>query len=361
MKILIDATILNQKLTGMERVVLESAKSLINACINDDFVVIVNNKIPKELKPFQCSNVKFVKAKLGHWKLIRKYSIPKIMNKEKADINLFCGFPSPYESNHTNSVSLIHDLNPFKFPETMQKNSASEWRNWIKKDVKENKGIITVSNTVKNEIKAKFKCDQLKCIYPGLTKTNKCDESVLKDFDLKKDEYILFVSTIEPRKNIDLLVKAYNKLYDENKIKYKLVLAGKMGWNIPSELIETINDSDNIVWTDHVNDEKLSALYQNCRLFIMPSIYEGFGLPVIEAISYGAPILLSDIDVFKEITNNEAHYFESNDVVSLKNEIITALKDNKKSYTVTKNILKDYNWENYGKELRSYIKELVND
>ena len=127
------------------------------------------------------------------------------------------------------------------------------------------------------------------------------------------------LSTLEPRKNIELLLKAYTNIQD--KVDYDLVLVGRKGWKM-DEIIENYNSKERIHITGFVEDEHISTIYKNALCFIFPSLYEGFGLPPIEALTLGTPVIASNAASMPEILMNQAVFFKNNDEKALENVLL---------------------------------------
>jgi alpha-1,3-rhamnosyl/mannosyltransferase len=124
-------------------------------------------------------------------------------------------------------------------------------------------------------------------------------------------KYVLFLGNIEPRKNIVRLVRAYENLPVTLRNKYSLVLAGGVGWN-NDEIAKTIENSvasgHKVITTGYVSEKQRASLYKNASVFAFPSLYEGYGLPVLEAASYGVPVVASDLSVLREVMGQGAAY-----------------------------------------------------
>lgn len=330
MKVLIDLTNLREQPTGIENVAYYASQELIKQNPNFEFVLLFWNYVPLVYFKFALEgyNITTVQLKVDNFASLRHKHLPNEVIKQKADLNLYFAFPSPVECATLNAVSVIHDLSPFRKEQFMDKDAYDTWKPLITNAIAHNRHIITVSNTVKKEIEENFKISNCTCIYPGITVSEGSDTSILDDLGLKPKEYLLSVSSLDPRKNAKELIRAYSKLIVENKLKDKLVFSfyktkelETFLKNFPQKVI------DNIVFANYVSGNKLNALYQNTSLFILTSIYEGFGLPVMEAARNNAPILTSDIDVFREITGNLANYYHLGNVNDLCKKIISTRND----------------------------------
>src|SRR5205814_258855 len=122
------------------------------------------------------------------------------------------------------------------------------------------------------------------------------------------DNFVLYAGTIEPRKNLSLLVRAFGEISRNKKPELQLVIAGKKGWLV-DEFYNALRQSPalkSVVFPGYLNDEELCALYSSCRLFVYPSLYEGFGFPPLEAMACGAPVIASRIPAIEEVAGSAA-------------------------------------------------------
>lgn len=208
------------------------------------------------------------------------------------------------------TLPVIHDLCSYLFPQTMTKiqnfYSIIATNNAIKNADK----IITVSKTVKEEIEEQFKVSSgdIYVVYNSNTLNMKSfKENIIEDtfkkFDIQRQQYIVAVSTFNRRKNIMELIEAFNMLSKEN-VELKMVLVGRSGNDETINAIQAKNK--NIVFTGYLSNQELDVIYKNALVFISPSLYEGFGIPIIDAQKYGVPVICSDIPVYREIAGQSA-------------------------------------------------------
>lgn len=148
-----------------------------------------------------------------------------------------------------------------------------------------------------------------------------------------EDEYVLFTGGMDYRKNIDGLLAAYAELATELRGRYQLVVVGRLGADTPlgpfAEQVESLGLAGRVVLTGHVSDEELVLLYQGASLFVFPSRYEGFGLPVIEALACGAPAIVGRNSSLVEIVDSEEALFDADDPSSIQSALAHALTDTK--------------------------------
>jgi glycosyltransferase involved in cell wall biosynthesis len=183
--------------------------------------------------------------------------------------------------------------------------------------------------------------------------------------DLKPSEYWLTVGTLEPRKNLRRLIKAYACFKNEVATGYPLVLVGGRGWleEDLDSLIHDLNLTDDVRWLGYLPDEELCWLYKNCFCFIYPSLYEGFGLPVLEAMGFGAAVITSDRTSLPEVAGDAAHFVNPYDEKDMCRGLQKIFRDN--DYRV---LLKNrarvqankFSWDRCALEVTGIYKNVMN-
>ena len=225
------------------------------------------------------------------------------------------------------TVVTIHDLSYYYYPEDFLKKDLFKLRNWTKYSVHKAKKIIAVSENTKKDIIKIFGIpeEKVQVIYNGYGKksdNNPIDKRLIER--LKKNPYILYVGTLQPRKNIQTLIEAFAEFTKKNK-NYRLVIAGKKGW-LYKEIFEKVKSfgiTKKIVFTDYVSDSTLKGLYKNAVCLVHPSYYEGFGIPLLEAMSENCPVISSNTSSLPEIGGNAALYFDPQD----KNQLVKQINN----------------------------------
>jgi len=207
-------------------------------------------------------------------------------------------------------VLTIHDLVWQHASSTMRYQGWVAERAFMKPSIKRAARVVTVSYATKQSLSQLYpwSANKIDVVYPGCTPfapDRHCTD--LKRFDLDRP-YALFVGTLEPRKNLLRLLQAYGALPADTKSKLLLVIAGGQGWGL-SDLtteISRLNIASSVRLTGFVSDEELGKLYQNARFLAMPSLYEGFGFPIIEANQLGVPVLTSNTSSMPEVGGHAA-------------------------------------------------------
>jgi len=186
-------------------------------------------------------------------------------------------------------------------------------------------------------------------------------EKVSQKYGLPEN-FILFVGSIEPRKNLKNLLIAYELLPQHVKKEYWLVLVGFNGWN-NKEIMAFLNkNKERIVYIGYVSEKDLALIYNKTSIFIYPSLYEGFGLPPLEAMACGCPVIVSNRAGLPEVCGDAAYYIEPESPESIKHGILRILEDNSFREELSKKGLeraKLFTWEKTTKNLLEIFKEVL--
>lgn len=208
-------------------------------------------------------------------------------------------------------ITTIHDSSFLLFPETLAKRNLERIRKDIDYSIQRSDRIIAVSENGKQELMQLLGIDEkkIRVVYNAASpvSSNQTLAEIQKKFHFEHP-YILYVGNLEPRKNIPSLIQAYRKLKIEKKLPFHLVIAGQKGWRYESifETVQKLSLENEITFTGYVSDEDKAALYKNASLFVFPSLYEGFGIPIIEAMSAGVPVVCSNTSSMPEVAGEAA-------------------------------------------------------
>ena len=333
MRILIDLTSLDDNFSGIERYAYSVTKEMIKNK-EHKYILLFKNKIYKGFDKFGDNiQTKIIKGK--NKLIFNQIILPFNLLKHKADVYLFFAFPAPFLFFNKKSITTIHDMGAWDCPFANKKMMIWYFKILYWKASLNNKRIITVSEFSKNRIvdilgvnpdNVYVVNSAVADIFKDFKYNRELDEKVKQKFSLP-DEYLLSLSTLEPRKNFKLLVKAYQELILTKQIDIDLVLAGRKGWMV-DDLFNGVSKevTDRIHFTGYMEDEELPYIYFNSKCFIFTSLYEGFGLPPLEALTLGARVISSDAASLPEVLGDCVTYFENNDVNSLEEAILKVLK-----------------------------------
>ncbi len=230
------------------------------------------------------------------------------------------GYPS---LRGTPSAPVIHDLTYIDLPEYVSAKLRSDLTRFVPRQIKRSAFIITVSEFTKQRIVDYYGVAPERIVVtpipPEPPRPVAADrrETVLRELGITKP-YILFVGTIEPRKNITKLIDGYLQLPEALRTSHQLVVAGRVGWNCEAELAKFKETAgQGVLHLGYISDEARDILYQSATLFSTASHYEGFGMPILEAMNYGTPCALSDIPIFTEVAGDAAYFFNQDDPASI--------------------------------------------
>ncbi len=199
----------------------------------------------------------------------------------------------------------IHDLAYIENPSWYSKTYVLLYRYLTPLSVKTSKHVLTVSNFSKKEIVNRLGTAEkrISVIYNAADVNDVENDSILRELPSK---YVLAVSSIDPRKNFDRLVKAFSLIPDI----YLMVVGG--GYHVFNN-VKIDTSRPNVKFLGRVSDAELTSLYKHATAFVYPSLYEGFGIPPIEAMTYGCPVIVSDIEVLREVCGEAASYVDPYD------------------------------------------------
>jgi glycosyltransferase involved in cell wall biosynthesis len=239
-------------------------------------------------------------------------------------------------SHFTNSVSplcapgrqviTIHDMTLWLLPELHYSRRLLAMRPFIPLAARRARAIITVSQSAKDDIVRILRVPPQK-VHVVYEAASSCFQRAQPSAELDAirarhhlpERFILYVGTIEPRKNLVRLLEAFHSLRTRNKLEHALILVGSRGWKEHAilSMVDTLQLHDSVRFLDHLPATDLVALYSLADLFAFPSLYEGFGLPVIEAMACGTPVVTSDRGSLAEVAGEAAQVVEATDVDSI--------------------------------------------
>lgn len=268
------------------------------------------------------------------------------------------------------TVVTIHDLSLLLYPETHREDLVQRARRRLPTMTRVAAHVITDSESVKTEITQHLGIPVEKITAvplaprPTFQAMRKHDaEEVLRRIGIEQ-EFILFVGTVEPRKNLITLVRAFDTLMRETDLRPQLVIAGQKGW-LTDELYSYVDQStlrDRVLFTGYVSDSDLRALYSSCRASVYPSLYEGFGLPPLEAMACGAPVITSRIPVIMETSEGAGILINPTSVPELTGALVQLLTSPGKREALSKAGLEraaQFTWERTARRTFEVYEEVL--
>lgn len=313
----IDLTTSARPQTGLETYALSLAEAVLKLGSELRFVVFASSRVPACAQAGS-DRVALVESPFGRKVLENQLWLARAVRKHGIDLMHYPAYPPLWPP--AQFLLTIHDLTPWHFPRSMSPKGYLYFRSMIRAWAPRSRAILTVSSNVRDEIVRilKIPAERVGVIRPAVRGNLAAypvthDSETLRKFSLAPG-YVLFVGIIEPRKNLPVLIEAVAKLARQGNAP-PLVLAGRPGWGMEQadQAIRRYRLEDKVVFTGHVTDQELAALYRGARFLVQPSIYEGFGLPVLEAMALGCPVIASRIAAHREILGDAGEYFSPSD------------------------------------------------
>lgn len=307
-KIAIDARPLSSQLTGIGRYLYNVLREILEADPVNHYYLYSSEPLLFDFtnNPNVHIRVLPTKSKIGEL-IVSQILFPIWATQDKIDT-----FWSPRHhlplllslSKSMKKVVTIHDIVWFKHPETMSKGGLIIEKLFFYPSLRISDKIITLSNFTKTELCQNLSISENKIITTGIGCFHGVSEGECCELDIE-GRYLLFVGTLEPRKNLPNILRAFQKFCLTNA-DTDLILVGKKGWGNRQvgDIIEELNLTDRVKQLGYVDDNCLTYLYKNCEILLMPSIYEGFGLPALEALSYKKKVIVTKNSAIAEMEGN---------------------------------------------------------
>ena len=343
MTILLDCRLISERPTGISRYsekilgyyIEKYGEDNIHALVNKSSDKIKCKQIITTLKPFN----------FAHWLVF-----PLWLKKQNYTWLISFHYSGlAYKIKNVRSVVTVHDLMfelvP-RFFNTKLKNLVGKlyYRLIVKKSILNANLTISVSETTRNDILRIYKQDS-KISGEGIFLKASSDVSVLSKHNLEPNNYFLYIGNNRPHKNINFLIESFQDSKRIHNLKSKLVLVGHSG-----------QSKADIIYPGIVTDEQLIGLYRNAKAFVFPSKYEGFGLPILEALDNKCPIIASDIPAFREFSNKNIAYFNLNN----KDELVDMLTCEHVFDTAeAQKIIEKYSWPQTYKNLDDIFGDIL--
>ncbi len=370
-------TLMDEQYSGVSEYTFNLLNAIFKIDNKNEYKLFYNSwhNISDRMPKFNYDNVKIVKTKypnkLFNNILQKIFKTPKIDELLGVDIFFMPNIGFISLSSRCKKIITIHDLSFLRYPYffSLKRNLWHKIIN-VKKIIKNFDHIVAMSENTKKDIieLCKISEEKISVIYSGVSeKYYKIDDKKnikIKNFPNLPKKFILFLGTLEPRKNVDGIIKAYNKLRKNNNFdEYELVIAGGKGWknkNIYNAFKNSKYKND-IQFLGYVDNKDKNYLYNLADLFVYPSFYEGFGLPPIEAMACGCPVIASSVSSLPEIVGSAGIMVNPHDISEISQAMNDILSDknlqNKLSQKGIKKA-KEFNWEKSAKKYLSCLKGL---
>lgn len=364
MRIGIDARFFGSIGKGLGRYTQKLIENLENTDIQNQYFVFLRRENWDEFQP-RSKNFTKVLADIPWYSLREQVQMPKILAKCGPDLVHFPHFNVPVRYKGRFVVT-IHDLILFRHP-TRKASTLSAPAYFIKKQayrrvinraVKNSEKIIAVSEHTRKDILKNFNVrpDKVVVTHEGVDAADRplteTSETILKKYGIIKP-YILYVGNAYPHKNLERLVLAFRELTKKHP-GLSLVLGGKTDYFYKRlKKFTEDNHIPRVVFSDHIDDDHLPVVYREAKLYVFPSLYEGFGLPPLEAMARNVPVASSNSSCLPEILGDAACYFDPRGISEVAEAIEKVLEDfdlREKLIAAGREQIKKYSWKKMAKE-----------
>ena len=375
MKIEIDARGLDGNKSGIPTYIEEIVKQINQNDHENEYILYSTKEIKLDFEPNK--NIKLKCTEKNHLGSLWIYfKLPQMLKQDEIDVYWGTQHVLPARNKYTKNIKYvvtIHDLAIEKIKGVGSFKNTIIQKVFLKKSLKNADKIIAISEATKKDIIEIFKTkeEKIKVIYNGTNlkdkqNKNKIDpkeeKQIQEKFGIKDTPYIFFLSTIEPRKNIETLIRSFNYIRRKENTNLKLIIAGGLGWKYESvlEQIEKSEYKEDIILPGYISKNEKNYLYKNAECFVYPSLYEGFGLPILEAMAEECLVITGNNSSLPEVGGDVAIYYNNAlDYGELGNKIIETinLSQEEKDKKIKQGIeqVKKFSWEKCAKETLDII------
>lgn len=372
MNILIDARLMRINKNGPSSYARNMLLNLSKVDKINNYTVLVNKE---NFNFINATNFQIITLDIKPYRLREHWAIPKLLKNKQYDLYHCMQYVAPLLINCPTVLTIYDTMHMEKhfWDDTLNRRIAGKYLRLLSKlSVKKSVAIVTISQYSANQIVKEFGYDmsRIYSIYLGVNSSyfnRNRDADTLYSMQKWKiaNPYLLCIGNMRPYKNIDVLIKAFSELVNEGYKDVSLVLAGKPSDEDMFEkkrIVSSLNLQDKVIFIRNMNEKDMVALMGGASIFLFPSRNEGFGLPLLEATATGAPCIVSNIEVFRELCGESVLYFEPNDSTTLKKKIIELLLSNQlkeKMKLLAVQNAKKYSWENTAKKTILMYEEIV--
>jgi glycosyltransferase involved in cell wall biosynthesis len=336
--------------------------------INDYLILLPSEPLPDLPKPRDKWQYKVLKPN----KLWTRIALPLFLFKSKQKPDLFFS-PTHYSPwlSPVKRIVTIFDLSYLHFPEMFKPKDLYQLTNWSKQSIQKASQIITISQSSKKDIVKTYHIDPKKVsvCYPGYNEElfhPVSDQSVIKKILDKYHivgEYVLFIGTVQPRKNLKRLIQSFEKI-DHLKLVVvgKIHGEGRQAWQYEEilDLPKKLNIEDRVIFTDFVPDEDMLYLLNGAKAFVLPSLWEGFGIPVVDAMACGVPVIVSNVSSLPEVAGDAGLYVDPTSIDQIE-QAIRLISTDKKLYTkLSKQAViqaRKFSWKKMARQVRDLFEK----
>lgn len=334
---------------------------------NENKYFLYSNEEIETFKNFDNATIKIINKKGLFWH-------KKVLSDAyKEGLEIFIAptsyiIPALHNPGKIKVLITIHDLIAFLYPGNHNKKAVLVEKLTLDRALKKVKKVLSVSENTKKDLIRNFDIKEslIEIIHNaasdsfGIIEQDQCE--ILRESKKLPKEFIFSVGTLEPRKNYETLIEAYSKMKAHHP-EVKLVIAGKNGWKSESifKKVEELGLKDDVIFLGYVTEDELAKLYNLAIIFAYPSLYEGFGIPPLEAMKCGCPVITSDVSSLPEVVGNSAILVNPHSVEDLKNALHKLLSNPSLQEDLKNKGLEQYkkfSWKTSARKLLAIINQV---
>lgn len=371
----IDARLFGTALAvGIGRYTEELIRHLVELDKDNQYHIFLSESAASNF-PIYAPNLSKTGVDFSHYSYSEQFKYPAVLKKTDLDLIHYTNFNSPIFFNLIPSVVTIHDLTLWFFPGRGQKSwfRRMVYRLVIKRTCQNAKYIIAITKKTKQDIVKLLDInpEKISIIYEAVPSNYKVISNDQKIKKLKhkfniSQPYAMYVGQWRDHKNIIRMIRAFSLLRRRYNIDYQLVMVGRMDNQYPQvqTTIKELGLTDHVVFTGYVPDSELPYIYNGAEFFVWPSLYEGFGLPPLEAMACGTPVVSSNASCMPEVLGDAAYYFDPLNVEAMAKN----MADVAKSYALKRELklkglrqARKYSFEKSAKQTFKIYKRVLNN
>ncbi len=322
MRIGIDLIHCHARRSGMQRYAIQTLRCLIPMDRENEYVLFCRGEVPPELLEFGCEAAV---STFGHQAWAEQFWLPFEATRRRVDVLHTTG--SPGSLLHRGCTVLwVYDFTPWLYGHTLRAVPRAYWRRIMPGTARHASRIVVFSRSTLADVERVLKVSVSKAVLSSGAANavfrpipDASERRAFCDAHDLPDRYILALGTLEPRKNLVGLVEAYRLLMDRLEVTPKLLLVGRHGW-LQGPLFERVTRlglSSHILFRDSMDQEELALLFNCAEMLVYPSLYEGFGLPPLEAMQCGTPVVVSGVSSLPEVCGEAALYVDPYDPTTI--------------------------------------------
>ena len=338
MKIVINTRhLIKNEMDGIGVFTNEVVKRLVVKYPDVFFVLVFDRKPNIELIKFSNVDYYVLPPRLKHvfmFKYWYQFAVKKVMKKVNPDLFIATDGMLPLKIN-TKTLAIIHDLNFEHHPEFLPRSISSYYRRWFPKFAKQADRVATVSQYSKRDITSTYNVSDTKIdvVYNGVNNSfvpiGEDEKDVVRKKFTNGFSYFVFVGTLHPRKNLVGLFKAFDEFKSKSSSKHKLLIVGKKMWwtNEMKKAYEQLNFKSDVIFTGRVNEGEMNKLVAAATALTYVPFFEGFGIPLVEAMSCGVPVITSNITSMPEVVDGAGILVDPNSIDEISNAMIEIVEN----------------------------------